>query len=402
MKEDAVQAPIIQNPNKTYGVLGVLGGALIITSYFLPSYLTVNQEATPPYSSSDYQMASSWNNIYPALFGTTGYDQQTGNYATSQPHIFTILVSAVPMIMAALLLILGVWAIFKRPGPARSAFYSAAALIVALSLVSALNYETSSYAFSANLYINSPLLSLGSAVFLLGAFITLVSAFIGILTAAPAFALATRAVEAQAAGAKPNGRVTGSTTSVLAGLPATQGVWQADPMHTQVEFSVQHLGMMRVHGNFAEVSVSGTITPAHPERTALTVTIQAASIRTDNEHRDNDLRASNFLEVATYPAIIFRSTTIEHVVGDRYTMAGDLTIRGVTRPVTLTVVVLGEFNDPNMGHRIGYTGEGVINRKDFGMTFNMLLDGKWMVGDEVQLLIQGEIIERKPDQAAGA
>lgn len=76
-------------------------------------------------------------------------------------------------------------------------------------------------------------------------------------------------------------------------------------------------------------------------------------------------------------------------------MTGDLTIKGITQPVTLSVVNYGEFNDPRMGHRIGYSAEGQINRKDFGMTFNALLDGKWIVSDEIKIMIEGEFIEQK-------
>ena len=82
-------------------------------------------------------------------------------------------------------------------------------------------------------------------------------------------------------------------------------------------------------------------------------------------------------------------------------MTGDLTIKGNTRPVTLSVVKYGEFNDPRMGHRIAYSAEGQINRKDFGMTFNMMLDGKWIVSDEVQIMIEGEFVEQKQEQSAG-
>ncbi len=173
-------------------------------------------------------------------------------------------------------------------------------------------------------------------------------------------------------------------------------VWQADPYHTQVEFAAKHLGMMTVRGHFAETAVTGNIDPGNPAATAVEVTIQTASIRTNNAQRDNDLRSSNFLEADKYPTITFKSTKIEHAGGDRYTMTGDLTIKGVTLPVTLNMVKYGEFNDPRMGHRIAYSGEGKINRKDFGMTFNMLLDGKWMVSDEVQLLLEGELVEKKP------
>lgn len=184
------------------------------------------------------------------------------------------------------------------------------------------------------------------------------------------------------------------TTS--AGTDATtRGVWKADPFHTQVEFAAKHLGMMTVRGHFAEVRVDGHIDPDHPEATSVEVTIPTASIRTHNENRDNDLRSSNFLEVNKYPTITFKSTKIEHAGGDRYTMTGDLTIKGVTHPVTLKMLRYGEFNDPMMGHRIAYSGETQINRRDFGMSFSAVLDGKFVVSNEVQLLLEGEIIEQK-------
>jgi polyisoprenoid-binding protein YceI len=171
------------------------------------------------------------------------------------------------------------------------------------------------------------------------------------------------------------------------------GTWKLDPFHTQVEFSAKHLGMMTVRGHFAEVSASGDIDVEHPERSTVEATINTASIRTHNEQRDNDLRSSNFLEVDTYPTITFKSTKIEPEGTDRYTMTGDLTIKGNTRPVTLNVVKYGEFNDPMMGHRIGYAAEGQINRKDFGMRFEMLLDGRFVVSNEVQISIEGELVE---------
>jgi polyisoprenoid-binding protein YceI len=125
--------------------------------------------------------------------------------------------------------------------------------------------------------------------------------------------------------------------------------------------------------------------------------MQAGSIRTHNEQRDNDLRASNFLEVDKYPTITFKSTKIEPAGPDRFTMTGDLTIKGNTRPVTFSVVKYGEFNDPMMGHRIGYSAETKINRKEFGLTFNMMLDGKFIVSDEVQIMIEGEFVEQKQE-----
>ena len=175
----------------------------------------------------------------------------------------------------------------------------------------------------------------------------------------------------------------------------TRSLWQFDPYHTQVEFSAKHLGMMTVRGLFADVTATGFIDPDHPEASSVDVTIQTASIRTHNPQRDNDLRASNFLEVDKYPTITFKSTKIEAAGQDRFTMTGDMTIKGNTRPVTLSVVKYGEFNDPNMGHRIGYSAEGKINRKDFGMTFSMMLDGRLIVSDEIKIFIEGEFVEQK-------
>jgi polyisoprenoid-binding protein YceI len=175
----------------------------------------------------------------------------------------------------------------------------------------------------------------------------------------------------------------------------TRSLWQFDPYHTQVEFSAKHLGMMTVRGLFADVTATGFIDPDHPEASSADVTIQTASIRTHNPQRDNDLRASNFLEVDKYPTITFKSTKIEAAGQDRFTMTGDLTIKGNTRPVTLSVVKYGEFNDPMMGHRIGYSAEGKINRKDFGLTFDMMLDGRFIVSDEIKIFIEGEFVEQK-------
>jgi polyisoprenoid-binding protein YceI len=178
------------------------------------------------------------------------------------------------------------------------------------------------------------------------------------------------------------------------------GTWKFDPYHTQVEFSAKHLGMMTVRGHFAEVTASGEIDVEHPENSKVEATISAASIRTHNEQRDNDLRSSNFLEAEKYPTMTFRSTGIVPSGTDRYTMTGDLTIKGETRPVTLAVTRYGEFNDQMMGHRIGYAAEGTINRKDFGMRFDALLDGRFVVSNEIQISIEGELVEAPDEQPA--
>jgi len=180
------------------------------------------------------------------------------------------------------------------------------------------------------------------------------------------------------------------------------GNWQLDPHHTQVEFSAKHLGMMTVRGHFAEVSATADIDPDHPETSSVEVTIQTVSISTHNDMRDNDLRSSNFLEVDKYPTITFRSTGVEPAGPDQYTLTGDLTIKGTTRPVSLRVLKYGEFNDPMMGHRIAYSAQGQLNRKEYGLSFNMVLDGKFVVSDEIQIMIEGELVEQKETAEAAS
>jgi polyisoprenoid-binding protein YceI len=177
--------------------------------------------------------------------------------------------------------------------------------------------------------------------------------------------------------------------------------WTFDPLHTQVEFSAKHFGMMTVRGHFAELTATGDLHPDEPEKSTVEVTIRTASIRTHNEQRDNDLRSSYFLEVEKYPTITFKSTRIEPKGPDRGTMTGDLTIKGTTKPVTLNVVKYGEFNDPQMGHRIGYAAETKINRKDFGMNFDAMANGKFVVSHDIQINIEGELVEVEKKVEAG-
>ncbi|MEO6798278.1 MAG: YceI family protein [Candidatus Dormibacter sp.] len=180
------------------------------------------------------------------------------------------------------------------------------------------------------------------------------------------------------------------------------GTWKFDPYHTQVEFSAKHLGMMTVRGHFGDVTVTGDISPEKPEASKFEATIKTESIRTHNDQRDKDLRSSNFLEIDKFPTMHFKSTKIEPAGKDKYRVHGDMTIKGVTKPVTLDATILGEFNDPNMGHRYGYSAEGKINRKGFEMNFDMMLDGKFIVSDEIQINIEGELVESKDSETAGA
>jgi polyisoprenoid-binding protein YceI len=172
------------------------------------------------------------------------------------------------------------------------------------------------------------------------------------------------------------------------------GTWTFDPYHTQVEFSAKHLGMMTVRGHFTDVSATGEIDLDDLGQSGVEVTIQMASIQTHHQVRDKDLRSSNFLDADTYPTATFKSTAIKQTGPDEFSVTGDLTIKDVTKPVTLSVTRLGEFNDPAMGHRIGYRSETKINRKDFGMSFNPVLDGRFVVSDEIAIALEGEMVEK--------
>ena len=179
------------------------------------------------------------------------------------------------------------------------------------------------------------------------------------------------------------------------------GNWQLDPYHTQVEFSAKHLGMMTVRGYFDEVSTAADIDPQHPETSSVEATISTASLRTNNGIRDNDIKSSNFLQIDKYPFIKFKSTSVEPSGPDHYKLTGDLTIKETSRPVVLDVVKYGEFNDPGMmGHRISYGATTKINRKDFGLSFNAILDGRMVVSEEIQITIEGELVEQKENEHA--
>jgi polyisoprenoid-binding protein YceI len=179
--------------------------------------------------------------------------------------------------------------------------------------------------------------------------------------------------------------------------------WQIDSNHTQIEFSAKHFGMMTVRGYFREFAATGDIDPSHPENSFLEVRIEVGSLTTNNPERDEHLRSSDFLAVDRYPTITFRSTNIQRVDRERYSVIGDLTIKGITRSVTLNMQRYGEVKDERLGHRAAFNVEGQINRKDFGMDFDMLADNRLVVGHEIKLYVEVEVVEvADPDVAAAA
>ncbi|HEX5017906.1 MAG TPA: YceI family protein [Actinomycetes bacterium] len=178
------------------------------------------------------------------------------------------------------------------------------------------------------------------------------------------------------------------TTTTGTTLQQTTGTWTIDPSHTRVGFSAKHAMVATVRGQFNEFSGTLQLDGSAPERSSAEVTIQAASISTGSNDRDNHLRSPDFLDVENIPELTFRSASVRYEGGDDFVMVGDLTIRGTTRPVELAVELEGLATDPFGNERIGFSGETTISRKDFGLTWNVALEaGGVLVSDKVKITL---------------
>lgn len=166
--------------------------------------------------------------------------------------------------------------------------------------------------------------------------------------------------------------------------------WQIDPAHTSVEFGVKHMMISTVRGSFKDVS--GAVTPA--DRPTVSVTIPVATIDTGVGQRDDHLRSADFFDVANHPEMTFTGTLVEGTIEEGGLLAGDLTIRGTTKPVTLEVESNGEMKDPWGNIKLGFTATGTINRTEFGLTWNQLLEaGGIAVGEKVKLTIDVQLVK---------
>jgi polyisoprenoid-binding protein YceI len=174
--------------------------------------------------------------------------------------------------------------------------------------------------------------------------------------------------------------------------------WALDYAHTSVAFSAKHLGVATVRGHFSTVSGEVNLDdPDDPTTGSGTITIDAASISTGNEQRDGHLRGPDFLDVEKYPTITFTVTKIEKA-GDKHRVEGELTIRGVTKPVSLDYEHNGSVTDPYGNTKAGGTLTGSINRKDWGLSWNVPLgNGGLLVSETVKLEIDGEIAQQKQE-----
>lgn len=170
--------------------------------------------------------------------------------------------------------------------------------------------------------------------------------------------------------------------------------WKIDPAHSAIHFTVRHMMIANVRGEFERFTGTVELDVEHPENTRVAVEIDAASINTREPQRDAHLRSADFLDVENYPHIIFKSTRVERTGETTARLHGDLTIRGTTHPVVLDVEHTGIVTSP-WGHRsAGFEARTKLNRKDWGLTWNKALEaGGVLVGDEIKIEIELELIE---------
>ncbi len=187
-----------------------------------------------------------------------------------------------------------------------------------------------------------------------------------------------------------------SNTTAIA---APTGTYTIDPSHSRIGFVARHAMVTKVRGSFNEFEGTGHLDTANPATSSLQLTIKAASIDTRNADRDGHLRSNDFFDMDTYPEITFVSTAVEPTDADAFKVTGDLTIKGVTKPVTIEFEYTGTAVDPYGNTRLGLEGKTTVNRKDWGITWNAALEaGGVLVGEKVALEFEVSAI-RTPDAA---
>ncbi|WP_188454604.1 YceI family protein [Virgibacillus oceani] len=168
--------------------------------------------------------------------------------------------------------------------------------------------------------------------------------------------------------------------------------WNVDAAHSSLEFVVKHMMMSKAKGVFSDFEAVIEADPENLEGATVEFTVDANSIDTRNEARDNHLRSADFFDVENHPNLTFKATTITKKSDSNYDVTGDFTIRDTTKPVTFNVTLEGLHKDPMSGNQVaGFSGTGKISRKEFGLTWNAALEtGGVLVGDEVKINIEIE------------
>ena len=168
--------------------------------------------------------------------------------------------------------------------------------------------------------------------------------------------------------------------------------WQLDKAHSDIQFAVRHMMISTVRGRFEEFDGIFDVNEADPTQSKIEVVIQVASINTKEPQRDADLKSPNFLDVEKYPTLTFKSTRVEKIDDAQARMIGDLTIKDITKEVVLDVEYAGQAKSPWGIVSAGFTGTTNIDRKDWGLTYNAVLEtGGVLVGDEVKINIELEL-----------
>jgi polyisoprenoid-binding protein YceI len=192
-----------------------------------------------------------------------------------------------------------------------------------------------------------------------------------------------------------------TTTALLALTAATAAVagpttFDIDKVHSLASFEIRHL-VSNVRGQFDDMAGTIVLDPDHPETGSVKLTIQAASINTRVEDRDKHLRSEDFFYVEKYPELTFESTKIEPAGKGQYAVTGNLTMRGVTKQITLPVSYLGQAKDPWGNLRAGFETAITLDRKDYGINWNKALDqGGFLLGDDVKVEVSIEAVAQKP------
>lgn len=185
------------------------------------------------------------------------------------------------------------------------------------------------------------------------------------------------------------------STTAAATETETTTTWAVDPAHSNVEFSVRHLMISTVKGRFADVKGTVVTDELTPTRAVVDITIGVASIDTREAQRDAHLRSGDFFDAEQFPSLTFHGTRLDGAVNGAFKLAGDLTIRGVSREVVLDVTAEGRGKDPWGGERAGYSATTKIKRSEFGLTWNQLLEtGGVAVGDDVKITLDLELIKQ--------
>jgi polyisoprenoid-binding protein YceI len=177
-------------------------------------------------------------------------------------------------------------------------------------------------------------------------------------------------------------------------------VYTIDKTHSDVSFQIRHFAS-KVRGRFTDFEGTILADTSKPEASSVVFTIKTASIDTGNADRDNHLRSPDFFDAAKYPEITFKSAKITPTGKDKFDVAGKLTIRGVTKDVTIPVVYLGSVKDPGGNERASFELSTKLNRKDYGINWNKALDqGGFMLGDDVDVTIALETVKKKSEAPA--